>query len=118
MADPAYEVQTVDRLIAVLNSGDEGAEATRQYREIMDRLANNIQEHGGSHKAELAIKIKFAADPKGLDVTIETTAKMPKRPVIKERFFMSEKNTLTLQDPAKDSLFEGADLGRRRAMPS
>lgn len=115
MADPAYEVQTVDRLIAVLNNGDEGAEATRLYRELMDRLASYIQEHGGKHKGELAIKVSFVADAKGLDVSIECNAKMPKKPVIKERFFMSDKNTLTLQDPGKDSLFQGVDMGRRRA---
>ena len=67
--------------------------------------------------AQLIIKVDFAADAKGLDVSIACESKLPKRPIIKERFFMSEKNTLTLQDPAKDSLFEGADLGRRRAMP-
>lgn len=113
--DPAaYEVKTVDRLVAVLNSGDDGAEATRLYREIMDRLANNIREHGGKHKASLTITIEFVADAKGLDVALTSKAKLPGRPVIKERFFMSPANTLTLQDPARDSMFPGADLGRRR----
>lgn len=112
MSERAYEVSTVDRLVAVLNGGDDGAEATRQYREIMDRLANNIQEHGGTHKAKLTLTIEFKADAKGLDVAMQSKATLPARPVIKERFFMSEKNTLTLQDPARDSLFPGADLGR------
>lgn len=115
MGDPAYEVKTVDRLIAVLNTGDDGAEATRQYRNIMDTLANYIQEHGGKHKGELALKIAFTADAKGLDVQMDVASKLPKRPVIKERFFMSPENTLTLQDPGRDSLFPGADMGRRRA---
>lgn len=112
MSDPAYEIKTVDRLIAVLNSGDDGAEATRQYREIMDRLAHNIVEHGGKHKGQLTLIVDFVADAKGLDVCLTSKAKLPGRPVIKERFFMSEKNTLTLQDPARESLFTGADLGR------
>lgn len=115
MGDPAYEVKTVDRLVAVLNSGDDGAEATRQYRTIMDTLASYIQEHGGKHKGELTIKFGFTADAKGLDVQMDVTSKLPKRPIIKERFFMSPGNTLTLQDPARDSLFAGSDLGRRRA---
>jgi hypothetical protein len=112
MSERAYEVSTVDRLVAVLNGGDDGAEATRQYREIMDRLANNIQEHGGTHKAKLTLTIEFKADAKGLDVAMQSKATLPARPVIKERFFMSEKNTLTLQDPARDSMFPGSDLGR------
>lgn len=115
MADAAYEVRTVDRLIAVLNSGDDGAEATRLYREIMDRLAKNIQDHGGKHRGQLTITVDFLADAKGLDVAMTAKAKLPGKPVIKERFFMSPDNTLTLQDPARDSLFAGADLGRRRA---
>lgn len=114
MTDPAYEVQTVDRLVAVLNTGDENAEASRLYREIMDRLAHNIQEHGGKHKGQLVLTIDFVADAKGLDVSLTSKAKVPGRPVQKERFFMSDRNTLTLQDPARDSLFPGDDLGRRR----
>lgn len=53
MADPAYEVRTIDRLIAVANHGDDGAEATRLYRQVMDALAQNIIECGGKHKASL-----------------------------------------------------------------
>jgi hypothetical protein len=45
---------------------------------------------------------------------MDVSSKLPKRPVIKERFFMSPENVLTLQDPARDSLFPGADLGRSR----
>lgn len=115
--DQAYEIQTIDRLIACLNHGDEGAEATRLYREIMERGAQMQADHGGTHKAELTIKIKFSFDPKGVDVAIVPSAKIPPRPTTKERFFVSEKGTLTMQDPARDSMFPGADLGRRRAMP-
>ena len=113
MDDAAYEVRTVDRLIAVLNQGDDGAEATRLYRDIMDRLANNVHEHGGKHKGQLILTIEFVADAKGLDVALTSKAKLPGKPVIKERFFMSAANVLTLQDPARESLFPGADLGRR-----
>ncbi len=113
MGDPAYEVKSVDRLIAVLNTGDDGAEATRQYRNIMDTLASYIQEHGGKHKGELNLKIQFTADAKGLDVQMDVTSKLPKRPIIKERFFMSPENVLTLQDPGRESFFPGVDMGRR-----
>lgn len=112
MPDPAYELKTVDRIVAVLNNGDENAEATRLHSEIMDRLANNIQEHGGKHKATLTLTIEYSADPKGIDVSLVCKAKVPAKPIQKERFFMSEKNTLTLQDPARDSMFAGSDLGR------
>ena len=109
----AYEIQTIDRLIAVNNHGDDGAEATRLYREIMGALATNVADYGGVHKAQLTLVIDFSADSKGLDVTLQVKAKMPAKPVIKERYFMSPDNVLTLQDPARDTMFPGADLGRR-----
>lgn len=114
MTDHAYEVRTVDRLIAVLNHGDDGAEATRLHTDIMARLAQNIQEHGGKHKGSLTLTIEYVADAKGLDVSLTAKAKLPGRPVTKERFFMTPDNRLTLQDPARDSLFPGSDLGRAR----
>ncbi len=114
MADAAaYEVRSIDRLILVANHGDDGAEATAQHQKIMDRLAELIHDYGGEHKATLTLTIAYVADPKGVDVSIATKAKLPGKPVNKERFFMSRDNRLTLQDPARDSLFPGADLGRR-----
>lgn len=115
MGDPAYEVRTVDRLVAVLNSGDDGAEATRLYRHAMDTIAEYVREHGGKHKAVVTLKIALEADPKGVDVSMEVAATLPKRPKQKERFFMTPENALTLQDPMRDTMFPGMDAGRRRA---
>lgn len=113
MADAAYEIQTVDRLIAVINQGDDGADATKDYRNLLETLSNYVENHGGTHKGKLILTINFTADHKGLDVSLTSEAKMPKRPVLKERYFLSEKGTLTAKDPARGTMFEGADLGRR-----
>lgn len=114
MPDDAYQVRTVDRLIAVNNHGDDGAEATKQHEAIMDRLAELISEHGGVHKAKLVLTIDYAADHRGLDITIGIKSTLPGRPKIKERFFMSRDNRLTMQDPGRESLFPGVDMGRVR----
>ena len=74
MADTAYEVQTVDRLIAVINHGDDGADATRDYRTIMETLAKRLENHGGSHKAKLVITIEFTADAKGKGASLSTSS--------------------------------------------
>jgi hypothetical protein len=108
----AYQVRTIDRLIAVNNHGDDCAEATAGHDKIMDRLAELIQEYGGKHKAKLIITIDYEADHKGLDITITSKAQLPGKPRVKERFFMTRDNRLTLQDPARDSLFPGVNLGR------
>jgi len=114
--DPAYEIQTADRLLAVINGGDDAGEATRQYRMINTVLADFVEQHGGKHKAELVLKFSFTIDPRGTDVSLDITSKLPKRPVVKERLFVDRsRGVLTLQDPARDSLFPGSDLGRRRA---
>lgn len=118
MDDRVYEVPTIDRLIACINQGDDGAEATRLYRECMSALSRNIENHGGKHKGSLTIKIEFEADAKGIDVAIKTSARMPAAPVLKERFFVSGKgDTLTAKDPGRGTLFEGNDLGRRGTAP-
>lgn len=113
-ADPAYEVRTIDRLIAVVNHGDDGTEVNRLYRQIMEKLRHNANEFGGKHKAQLSITIDFQIDDRGsIDVAVASKAKLPGRPVNKERFFLAQDDVLTLQDPARESLFPGSDLGRR-----
>lgn len=112
MSDPAYEIQTVDRLIATINQGDDCADATADYRRVMETLAKFVEDYGGKHKAQMVIKIGFVADNKGIDVEVETTTKVPKRPITKERFFLTDRNVLTLRDPARDTMFPNVDLGR------
>lgn len=69
-------------------------------------------------KASLALTIDFTADHQGaIDVAITTKAKLPGKPANKERFFLAREDVLTLQDPARDSLFPGSDLGRRGRPP-
>lgn len=86
----AYEIFSVDRLIALSNHGDDVAEANRLYRDIVERLRHNVNEYGGKHKARLDIAIEFAIDAKGgIDVAITPKAKLPGRPVNKERFFLA-----------------------------
>lgn len=117
-ASAAYEVRTVDRLIAVNNHGDDGAEANRLYAQIMAELRRQIAEYGHPGqkiKASLSIAIDFTADHQGaIDVAITTKARLPAKPANKERFFLARDDILTLQDPARDSLFPGSDLGRAR----
>lgn len=113
MSDAAYEVQTVDRLVATINAGDDGNDATQDYRRLMETLNKYVEDYGGKHKGSLTIKLEFAADPKGVDVTMTSQATLPKRPTNKERFFISERGTLTLKDPGRDTLFPGADMGRK-----
>lgn len=116
MADAAYEVRTIDRLIACLNHGDDASEANRLYRQIMEALRNNVNDYGGKHKAQLALTFDFQIDAKGaVDVALASKAKMPPKPVNRERFFIAPDDVLTLQDPMRDSLFPGIDAGRRRA---
>lgn len=115
MADAAYEIQTVDRLVAVINQGDDGADATKDYRNLIDTLSSYVENHGGTHKGKLVLTVSFTADQKGIDVSLASEAKMPKRPVLKERYFLSDKGTLTAKDPGRGTMFEGADLGRKGA---
>lgn len=110
----AYRIATVDKLIGVINRGDECAEAMKLMRELVDRIAEVQAEHRGVVKGALTITLSFACDERGVDVTMATTAKMPKKPALKDRMFVDQNGGLTLQDPALNSLFPGSDLGRNR----
>lgn len=111
--DRAYEIGTADRLIALIANGDAGADVTRDYKTLNEILDDYVQSYGGKHKGELTIKIAFEADAKGVDVAVESRISRPKRPRFKERLFSTGRGTLTAKDPAKNSLFPGANLGRR-----
>lgn len=116
--DKAFEIQTVDRLIAVVNNGDDGADATQEYRSLMQKLDTYTTNYGGKHKGKIVITINLAQDAKGVEVTVETKVTDPRRPKYAEHLFSTGNGTLTTKDPARGTMFEGADLGRRRAMPA
>jgi hypothetical protein len=118
MSASAWQVPTVDRLVAVINSGDDGAEATRQHHAILAAINENQREFGGKHKAKLLLEIGYEGDAKGVDISLKVTAKLPLRPVLRERYYLTRDNVLTLQDPARDTLFAGDDLGRARPKPN
>ena len=119
MTDGAYEVRTVDRLLAVLNHGDDAAEANRLYGQVVEALRRAGNEYGGKHRASLTLAIDFSIDANGgIDVAITAKAKLPGKPPNRERFFLAPEDVLTLKDPARDSLFPGSDLGRRGGAPA
>ena len=109
-----YEIQTIDRLIATINQGDTCQEATELLRELISKGTEVITEHGGEVKGSITITLGFHFDAKGLDVTMKAKATMPPVPVLKERLFVNDRGTLTAMDPARDTMFAGNDLGRRR----
>jgi hypothetical protein len=118
MDDQAYLIQTADRLLAALNNGDDNDDATKDYREIVSTLAQRVADHGGKHKGKLTLTFSFEADQKGVDVSMVSKLTIPPRPVLKERLFPAERGGLTAKDPARGTLFQGDDLGRRRAQGS
>lgn len=109
-----YEIQTIDRLIATINSGDTCAKATKDLRDLVTEGAEVVAEHGGTVKGSITITLGFTFDARGLDVTMKHKATMPPVPVLKERLFVNDRGTLTAMDPARDTMFAGNDLGRRR----
>jgi hypothetical protein len=110
--DKAWEIRTPDRLIATINHGDDGAIATQEFNNLMELLATRVSRYHGKHKGQFSIVIDLAADENGVDVTMHTKIKEPPRPVIRERMFLTDEGRLTMQDPARDTMMPGTDLGR------
>lgn len=113
--DRAYEIRSVDRMLAVLNHGDDCEDATRDYRQLVAALKEHVERYGGNTKGKMILTFDFVADARGVDVAMNVTTKIPARPRIKDRYFISEcGETLTGKDPGKETLFPGADMGRKR----
>lgn len=113
--DRAYALPTLARLIEAHNNGDDHSLMTDKMREVILRCSEHIHEHGGTAKGEITIKVTFAVDAKGVDVAMETKLAYPKPPIVKDRYFVSDKgDELTMKNPNKGTMFEGDDLGRRR----
>lgn len=112
----AYEVGSVTQLLMVNNDGDDLAHANLEYRRIMTSINEHVEEFGGTAAGELTLKFKFKGDAKGVDVAIESAKKLPKHPSTEARYFVTRQGDgLTLQNPNRETMFPGADLGRRRA---
>lgn len=114
--DPrAYEIPSLINLLQTHNDGDDLARADTLYHKVMAAATEHIGEHGGAAAGEITLKVKIAADAKGVDVTIESDAKAPKPPKTKMRYFANDRGDgLTLRSPNRDTMFPSADLGRRR----
>lgn len=114
-ADRAYELRSLVNLLQVHNQGDDLADLDRDLAKAISVITERIGAHGGSHAAELTITLKLTGDHKGFDVTVSGKVKLPARPVTKDRYFATEAGDgLTLKNPNKGTMFEGADLGRAR----
>lgn len=115
-SDLSMQVHSLITLLQTNTDGDDLAHADECYRAVMSALTAHIEAYHGTAKGELTIKASFAADPKGIDVTIETSSKLPKPPKSKSRYFANDRGDgLTTRNPNRDTMFPGADLGRRRA---
>lgn len=113
--DRAYELQSIDRLVAVINNGDDGSDATKNYRALVSTLSDYVERYKGRHKGKLTLTIDFEATEKGVDLSLASAVKLPARPKNKDRYFVTAGgDRLTAQDPAKETLFPGANLGRQR----
>lgn len=111
----AYKVSSIDRLFAIHNDGDDGSSATEDMRKGIAAITSHVSENGGKARAIQVITIVYDADAKGIDVSISSTIKTPKRPSAKSRYFaMPKGDELTLQNPNRDTMFPNIDLGRQR----
>jgi hypothetical protein len=112
----AYEVGSIAQLLQVNNDGEDLANADQDYRRVMAAISEHLDSFGGTAAGELTLKFTFTGDAKGVDVSVECTRKLPKRPKTKARYFATQGGDgLTLKNPNRETLFPGADLGRHRA---
>lgn len=111
--DRAYQMRSLPQILSRLNNGDDLDDLDKDLAHVLDRLSRHIENYGGTAKGKLSITLNFTQDHKGIDVSIESKMTVPNRPPVKDRFFLTDENVLTLRNPNKGTMFEGQDLGRR-----
>lgn len=112
--EAAYQVRHLARLIETHDDGDTAAELNRMMAEAVEAATAHAAEHGGVGKATLTVTVSLEADAKGVAVSIAGKSTLPRRPNLKDRFFVTADGHLTRRNPNRGTLFEGQDLGRTR----
>ena len=123
--DPrAYRIESATRLIAYSNQGEDEARVNEEYRKVLRSLRRQVQELGPKTVAKATLRIDVDFTLQGAHGRVEwrvaPLARVPAPPRgSPELAFLSDDDVgITLQDPAQDSLFPNANLGRRRVLPA
>ena len=123
--DPrAYRIESASRLIAYSNQGEDEARVNEEYRKVLRSLHRQVEELGPKAVAKATLRIDVDFTLVGAHGRVEwriaPVARIPAPPRgSPELAFLSDDlDGITLQDPAQDSLFPHANLGRRRALPA
>ena len=103
MANPAvsteHQIGNVSQLLAVHEAGDANHEASELYQELIARLNNHVQEHGGKPSGSITITLNFKLDSGMMEITANVAAKMPKRIRSKNVYYCTPDNKLSKRDP-------------------
>lgn len=111
MAEAAYLVRSVHRLLEIHDDGDELARINDSLGKAMDEMSGRHSD-GEKAKAKLTITLDLETHAKGVTVAVSHELKMPKRPAAKSEFFVTDDNQLTTQNPRQREMFGGRDMVR------
>lgn len=109
----AYEIRRFVQVLERYNQGDDLERIDHDLQRAVAACTDHVANFGGTAKASLTVALTMTADAKGVEISVVPTLKLPGRPVVKDRFFISERgDTLTLRNPNRGTMFEHVDLGR------
>ncbi|MEI8396664.1 MAG: hypothetical protein WCF85_18175 [Rhodospirillaceae bacterium] len=97
MSEPRDAADRLPDIVSPLqsvNRGDDLALINGAMNDLIALLSERVTEYGGIHKAQLTVTFAFAADPGGVDLLISSKITPPKRPVGKDRMFISDRADL------------------------
>lgn len=112
--DP-YAIKSIGQLIDFINGGQDAERIRDQLNPLLSQNSRIAEHSGAARKVELAIKVKFTVNPNGkVDIMVDESVKATKLPRNEETVFIAENGELSAMNPNRGTMFEGADLGRRK----
>ena len=116
LPNDAFQIRSIDRLIATLQGGDLAHDANSKLARLLEELAGAIANGAKSATGSLTIKLSFAADKSGVvKVSGDVNSKEPPPDKAEQPFWLTEDNRLSAVNPQQGRLFEGVEGGRSRA---
>lgn len=106
MADKAYQIRSIARLLDIHDDGDTQALINQSLAKAMDDMVTR-QQNGEKAKAKLVITIDLECSPKDVTVALSHELKLPKRPTATTSFFLDDEKCLSTQNPRQREMFGG-----------
>ncbi|WP_422074154.1 hypothetical protein [Tranquillimonas rosea] len=101
----AYELSTLDQILALPDGGEFLQSLLAQHAELMASLQDHVNAHHKKASGSMTLKLSFGMDKHGtVEIKADADFKPPKEPAAKAIAWMGSDNRLTPQNPRQTTM--------------